>query len=82
MSVTIYHNPRCAKSRQTLKLLEDAGIEPEVVLYLENPPSAKELDGLLTMLGIQPQDLMRKGETVYKQLGLAKKQLSRAKQSA
>lgn len=77
MSVRIYHNPRCSKSRQTLNLIEDAGIQPEVILYLESPPSTRELDGLLKKLGIEPQDLMRKGEDVYKELGLANQDLTR-----
>lgn len=67
---TIYHNPRCSKSRQTLAILQEKGIEPEIVLYLETPPRAEELDILVTKLGIQPRDLLRKGEDEYKQLGL------------
>ncbi|MCA9043893.1 MAG: arsenate reductase (glutaredoxin) [Planctomycetaceae bacterium] len=77
MSVRIYHNPRCSKSRQTLKLIEDAGIQAEVILYLDSPPSTKELDGLLKKLGMEPKELMRKGEDVYKELGLANQDLSR-----
>ena len=71
MSVKIYHNPRCSKSRQTLALLEEKGVSPEVVLYLEAPPSAKELKDILTALGKSPRDVMRKGEAAYKELGLA-----------
>jgi arsenate reductase len=74
----IYHNPRCSKSRQTLQLIEDAGVEPEVIEYLSTPPTAAELDGILTMLGLQPDELMRKKEVVYQELGLAGKTLSRA----
>ncbi|QDT32256.1 arsenate reductase (glutaredoxin) [Thalassoglobus polymorphus] len=73
----IYHNPRCSKSRQTLKLIEEAGIEPEVVEYLKTPPSAEELDRIMTMLDLEPEDLMRKKEPIYKELGLAGKSLSR-----
>ncbi len=73
----IYHNPRCSKSRQTLQRIIDAGVEPEIVEYLTSPPSADELDGALTLLGLQPQELMRKGEAVYQELGLSQKQLSR-----
>lgn len=73
----IYHNPRCSKSRQTLELIRDAGIEPEIVLYLETPPSQAELDRVLKRLGMQPQDLMRKGEPLYQELGLKGKELSR-----
>lgn len=68
---TIYHNPRCSKSRETLKLLEDRDIKPEVVLYLENTPSAEELKGLLSKLGINARDLIRSGEDAYKEQNLA-----------
>ncbi len=77
MSVTIYHNPRCSKSRQTLALLEEQGISPEVVLYLENPPSADELGSVLTMLGKDPRDAMRRKEDPYKANGLDDESLSR-----
>lgn len=77
--VLIYHNPRCSKSRQTLKLLEDNGIQPEVRLYLENPPSAAELKKLLKALDLPARDLLRKGEAEYKELGLADTSLSEAK---
>lgn len=70
MTVRIYHNPRCAKSRQTLQLLRDRGIEPEIVEYLKHPPSAVELDALLRALGWAPRDLMRHKEAVYKELNL------------
>jgi arsenate reductase len=73
----IYHNPRCSKSRQTLQLIQDAGIEPEIVEYLNDVPSQAELDRLLKMLDIEPHELMRKGEAVYKELGLKNKQLNR-----
>jgi arsenate reductase len=75
--LTIYHNPRCSKSRQTLGLIEAAGITPEVVLYLDNPPSVAELDGLLTALGMAPEAIVRKGEDEYKGLGLAARTPSR-----
>lgn len=70
MSVTIYHNPRCSKSRQTLALLKDKGIEPEIVEYLKAPPSAAELKTILGQLGMAPRELMRKGEAAYKERGL------------
>ena len=57
MTVRIYHNPRCSKSRQTLELLRKNGIEPEIIEYLKTPPSASELDGLLGKLGMEPRDL-------------------------
>lgn len=59
---TIYHNPRCSKSRQTLALLEERGIKPEVIEYLDAPPNAGELKKILAMLGIGPRDLLRKKE--------------------
>lgn len=76
MAVTIWHNPRCSKSRQTLQLLEDKGIEPEQKLYLKEPPTEKELRDILSMLGISPRDLMRKKQKEYKELGLDNAELS------
>jgi arsenate reductase (glutaredoxin) len=70
MSVKIYHNPRCTKSRQTLQLLNDKGIEPEIIEYLKTPPSAAELADILEKLGIEPRALMRKQEAEYKANGL------------
>lgn len=78
MTVRIYHNPRCSKSRQTLALLQDKGIEPEVVEYLKTPPSAAELDRLLTALGMAPREAMRRKEPPYKELGLDDPSLDRA----
>ena len=77
MAVTIYHNPRCSKSRQTLQLLRDRGIEPEIVEYLKAPPSADELDGVLAKLGIEPRALMRKKEAAYRESGMVDESLSR-----
>ena len=71
MSVTIYHNPRCSKSRQTLALIEEKGIEPKIVTYLENPPDAAELKRVLGLLRMKPRDLMRKNEAAYKENNLA-----------
>jgi arsenate reductase len=68
--VTIYHNPRCSKSRQTLALLQERGIEPEVVLYLETPPSQKQVLELIGLLGGNPLLLLRKGEEPFRRLGL------------
>jgi arsenate reductase len=70
MTVTIYHNPRCSKSRRTLALLEESGIAPRIVEYLENPPSTAELKAILKALGLKPRDLMRKSEPLYAELGL------------
>ena len=64
--VTIYHNPRCSKSRQTLQLIEEKGIDPEVVLYLEETPDAATLKSLLAKLGLKPRELMRRKEVEYK----------------
>lgn len=70
MTVRIYHNNRCSKSRATLALLEARGETCEVVNYLETPPGIDELTGLLDMLGMTPRELMRKGEPEYDELGL------------
>jgi arsenate reductase len=67
MKVTIYHNPRCSKSRQTLALLTERGIEPEIVEYLKTPPSEAELTRILELLGKEPEELMRKNEAEYKE---------------
>ena len=77
MTVKIYHNPRCTKSRQTLQLLRDKGIEPEVIEYLKTPPNAGELADILDKLGIEPRALMRKGESEYKANGLDNPELDR-----
>jgi arsenate reductase len=79
MSVTILHNPRCTKSRQTLALLEEKGIHPTVVEYLKTPPSAAELDDILKKLGKEPREAMRRQEGPYKALGLDDAALSRAR---
>jgi arsenate reductase len=63
----IYHNPRCTKSRQTLELIREAGIEPEIVEYLNDVPTEAELKELVAMLGIKPYDLLRRGETDFKE---------------
>lgn len=74
----IYHNPRCSKSRQTLQLLQDKGIEPTVILYLETPPTAEQLADLQEKLGVPVRDMMRSGETEYKDNNLADKSLDDA----
>jgi len=78
MQVTIYHNPKCSKSRQALKLLESAGIEPVVVEYIKNPPSKTELERLLKLLGMEPRELLRSKEPEYKEAGLDNPRASRA----
>ena len=78
-AVKIYHNPRCSKSRDTLSLLKANGIDPEVVLYLETPPSVEQLKKLLKELGFSSaRELMRKKEDLYKELKLADENLSEA----
>lgn len=71
MNVTIYHNPRCSKSRQTLKLLEENGVSPTVVLYLNTPPSGGEIASICTKLSMSPREILRKGEAVFKELKLS-----------
>ena len=78
MTVTIYHNPRCSKSRETLALLQARGIEPAVVEYLKTPPDAATLDRILRLLGREPRELMRKGEAEYRELQLDDPTLGRA----
>jgi len=68
--VTIYHNPRCSKSRATLQLLEARGLEPKIVEYLKTPPSAAELKRILKKLGRKPRELVRTCEPRYAELGL------------
>lgn len=78
MSITIYHNPRCSKSRQTLQLLEENGIEPEIVEYMKTPYTVAQIEELLDKLGgIEPRALMRTKEAVYKDAGLDDEYLSR-----
>jgi arsenate reductase len=77
MAVTIYHNPRCSKSRQTLQLLVDNNIKPKVIEYQKTPPSKKELEQILKMLGMEPRELMRKQEQEYNAAGLDNPELSR-----
>ena len=77
-AIQILHNPRCSKSRQTLALLEEKRIAPEIIKYLDTPPSASELKTILTKLGISARDLLRKGEDDYKKLNLKDPGLSEA----
>jgi arsenate reductase len=72
----IYHNPRCSKSRQTLALLEDKGITPTIVDYVNTPPTVETLRQVLKQLELTPRELLRKGEVVYKELGLKDTTLS------
>lgn len=70
--ITIWHNPRCSKSRQTLALIEAAGAKVAVRRYLENPPTLTELEAAATALGLRPIEMMRKGEARFRELGLSK----------
>jgi len=78
MSTTIYHNPRCSKSRQTLELLNNNNVETRVVEYLDTPPDATTLDEVLNLLNIEPRQLMRTHETEYKDNKLDDTSLSRS----
>lgn len=75
--VTIYHNPRCSKSRQTLQILETHGVRPSVVEYLQTPPSEAELRRILELLGVEPRAIMRTDEAEYREAGLDDPSLSR-----
>lgn len=70
--VTIYHNPRCGKSRKTLDLIKASGFDPEIILYLQNPPSAAKLETLCAAMGKEPLEVMRTKEAKFKELGLSK----------
>jgi arsenate reductase len=76
-SFTIYHNPRCTKSRLTLARLEEHGIKPEVIEYLKTPPTAAELTGIVAKLGIEPERLVRRNEEIYKELYAGKELTAR-----
>lgn len=75
-AIQILHNPRCSKSRQTLTLLEEKGIEPDIIKYLDSPPTEAELKAILTKLELSARDLLRKGEDEYKALNLKDPALS------
>lgn len=70
MSITIYHNPRCSKSRQTLQLIRETGAEPTVIEYLKTPPSPDTLRDLLTKLDMDAADLVRRNEKVFDEMNL------------
>jgi arsenate reductase len=74
--VTIYHNPRCSKSRATLELLREQGVEPTIIEYLKTPPSGAELARILHMLGMEPRDLMRRKESEYREQALDNPELT------
>ncbi len=70
MTVEIFHNPRCSKSRQTLELLNEKGVAPEITEYLKTPPDRQQLKQILSMLDLEPRQLMRTKEAEYKEQGL------------
>lgn len=74
--VVIYHNQACSKSRNTLALIRNSGVEPKIINYLETPPSKEELKKLISDMGISVRDLIRTNEAPYKELGLKDKELS------
>ncbi|HET8899686.1 MAG TPA: arsenate reductase (glutaredoxin) [Rhodanobacteraceae bacterium] len=76
-NAVILHNPRCSKSRATLELLRSRGLDPDIVLYREAPPSAAQLERILSLLGLEPRQLMRRGEAEYAALNLDNPALSR-----
>ena len=76
MKVQILHNPRCSKSRATLQLLTDNGVDPEIILYLDTPPTRDQMTAILNKLNMQPRQLMRRGQSEYKEMGLDNEQLS------
>jgi arsenate reductase len=78
MTVTIWHNPRCSKSRQTLELLQKKGVTPAIREYLKQPPSRAEVETLLDMVGGDPADLIREGEAAFKALKKKKAELGKA----
>ena len=74
--ISIYHNSRCSKSRQTLALLEEQGVQPTIIEYIKTPPTTEALTEILAQLGFSARDLLRKGEAIYKELNLADKSLT------
>ena len=75
-TISILHNPRCSKSRQTLALLEENGVSPDIVLYLKNTPSAEEISAIVNKLQLNVRDIMRTGEDAYKENNLKDTNLS------
>ena len=71
MTIKIYHNPRCTKSRLSLELVQEKGFDPEVIEYLKTPPTEKEISEILKLLGMTAREVVRKGEAIYKEKNLA-----------
>ena len=78
MTTTIWHNPRCSKSRQTLELLQKKGVAPEIREYLKEPPSKAEVEALIDLVGGDPAELIRDGEAEFKALGKKKASMTKA----
>ncbi len=78
----ILHNPRCSKSRQTLALLQENGIEPTIIEYLKDTPSKNKIKAIIKLLGVKPRDIMRKKEAEYKEAGLDDESLTKEQQIA
>ncbi|MCK4951335.1 MAG: arsenate reductase (glutaredoxin) [Gammaproteobacteria bacterium] len=76
-NIRIFHNPKCSKSRQTLQILHDRNTNPQIIEYLKTPPNESELEEILKLLGMEPRDLMRKKEDIYKELKLDDTSLDR-----
>ncbi len=76
MTIKIYHNPQCTKSRQTLELLESKGLTPKIIFYLKDPLSFAEIEKILKMLALEPRDIIRKNEVEYKEQNLGDEKLS------
>ena len=76
MTVKIFHNPRCSKSRQTLDILNDNGIDVDIIEYLKESPNKETLIQIINLLDVKPRDLIRKGEAVYKEKGLKRGDLT------
>jgi arsenate reductase len=79
MTLSIYHNPACATSRKVLGLIREAGVEPEIILYLKTPPSLKEIENLLVRMKLPPRAILRRRGTPYDELGLGDEKLSDAR---
>jgi arsenate reductase len=77
VEITLYHNPRCSKSRQALELLKQNGVDANIVEYLQTPPTHQQLDSILRGLAVSPRELIRKGQAEYKELNLGNEELSR-----
>jgi arsenate reductase len=76
LKVQILHNPRCSKSRATLQLLQEQGLQPEIILYQDTPPDVSQIKEILKKLNMKPRDLIRKGQSEYKLMGLDNEKLS------